>query len=222
MEKRITGIIHRSNTTRRTVRKWIVPEDGQAATTVSSFMQLPFWTVKNGFNAINSFQVLGVAGGVEEQYLIDLQKRYESDGYGFTAAQKAAWLINRNEGTPPNSPYWYKDGMLVYGTCLMSGNVVEIDPTEYTFNTRYRTEPVGTSHPTAFYKVLGLRRSELSAGYSHETQPTKIHNVGVAYYPNSVYIDHTPKGIIASPVWDARDYPCVAGDLYFAKVYTAN
>lgn len=219
------SINSRSDTTPnvRNVRKWIVPEDGQAATTVSSFMQLPFWTEKNGFNAINTFQPLCPIGGTEEQYLYDLQKQYEGDGYGFTAAQKTAWLINKDGGVA-NSPYWYKDGWLVYGSCLMSGNVIEVEsdggkPVEYVFNGRYRTEPYSANHPIAFYRVLGLRRSELTAGYRHETQPTKIHNIGVAYAPNSVYIDHTPKGFIASPVWDARDYPCAAGELYFAKAY---
>lgn len=212
-------VITSAATPQRTVRRWVVPEDGQQATTVSSFMQLPFWTEKNGFNAINSFQVIGVAGGPEEQYLIELQRPYENDGWGYTAEQKAGWLINRTGGAP-NSPYFYKDGNLVYGTCLMSGNKIEIEPTEYIFQTRYRTEPISASHPVTFYKVLGLRRSEMGSGYTFESHPTKIHNIGTAWTPNSGYTANTPKGKIVTPVWDARDFPCAAGALYYAKVYT--
>jgi hypothetical protein len=200
----------------RTVRRWIVPEDGQMAVESSSFMQLPFWTEQNGFNAINSFQVLGVAGGREEQYLMSLQR-----ADAFTVSQKRAWLINTEEGTPPNSPYWYKDGQLVYGSCLMSDNQIEITNTEYVLGSRYRTEPATANHPIAFYKVLGLRASELmTTNYTHENKPTKIHNIGTAWKPNSAFTPNTPKGIIYSPVWDQRDYPCNAGTMYYAKAYT--
>lgn len=200
------------------MRKWIVPEDGQMATTVSSFMQLPFWTAKNGFNAINAFQRICPIGGAEEEYLLELQRPYEADGYGFTAEQKVGWLINKNVGSRPNSPYWYKDGFLVYGTCLMSGNVIETDGVEYVFDARYRGEAF--SHPIAFYRVVGMRRYELGLNYTRESQPTKIHNIGTAWIPNSLYTANTPKGIVVTPVWDYRDYPALAGDLYFAKAYT--
>lgn len=208
------------------VRKWIVPEDGQSASVVSSFMQLPFWTEKNGFNAINTFQRICPIGGAEEQYLHDLQITYENDGWGFTAEQKMGGLVNDGSAAHANSPYWYKDGYLVYGTCLMSGNIIEVErwedgkPIEYVFNTRYRTEPYSANHPVVFYRVVGLRRSELTQGYNHQNQPTKIHRVGTAWVPNSLYTENTPKGLIASPVWDSGDYPSLAGDLYFAKAYT--
>ena len=96
---------------------------------------------------------------------------------------------------------------------------------EYVFRSKYRAEPQGTPvHDIVFYKLLGMRKSQLAAvageQITHVTHPHLVHKCTVALPTDSRFVDHTPKGIIFSPVWDARDYPSNNGGvLYLAKEF---
>lgn len=210
-----------------TVRKWVIPEDGMdtAKEGFSSFQEVPLFTPAGGFGAISQFQRLA---NTEEICLSSMQNA--DDGFGFTVEQKVyGWLISGING---EREYWKKDGALVFGTMVNGGQVIQVEtdgqgrPVEYVFKANYRNDPVAMGkHDITFYKLLGLRRSQVAdvaaQRITHKTHPHLVHRCTVAWYPDNRYTDHTPKGIIYTPVWSPLDYPPNTGGnaLYIAKAF---
>jgi hypothetical protein len=208
------------------VRKWVIPEDGMdtAKEGFSSFQEVPLFTPAGGFGAITQFQRLTA---IEEACLRSMQ--IENDGWGFTVTQKMGWLISSING---EREYWRKDGVLVFGTMVNGGQIIQVEtdiynkPVEYVFKANYRNDPVAMGkHDITFYKLLGLRRSQVAdVGakiINYETHPHLVHRCTVAWYPDNRYTDHTPKGIVYTPVWSPLDYPPNTGGnaLFIARVF---
>jgi len=223
-----------------TVRRWGDPElfalDGISTATikVGNFQEVPlFHTLKDKpthgeFNAITCFQELGKA---EMDFLKKIQPD-DSKAYGFNLKQKMGWLVGAPDVRPPIRIYWsekvtWDDPNLKafrFGTIVFGGQkvLVETDAAghkmEYSFVGKYRGKEKSESIP--FYKIVGMRKSEIGRPVPELLQEGKIQICTTASRGGNFEDRYTEtlKGVVYHPVWSPLDYPSNYGNaLYLAK-----
>ena len=206
----------------RTLRKWgdpILIELLGASTAIvgkSNFQVVKLASVNT--NGIADFNDVANTQRVDYQYLRSLQYAQPSSPFG-SIDQIMNWLVNH--GGTATRPYWMKGTPTLYfGTIGFGGQKIEVDanieyiPGDYPAVEKRETIP--------FRKIYGLRKSEMSAGYTYATHPHKIQRATEARQnPPDTYSD-TPRGTeILHPVWDWRDWPPYphGGALYIADAF---
>ncbi len=221
-----------------TVRKWGDPHlyqlDGMSTADIKigNFQEVPlFHTFKDNpqkgeFGAITCFQELG---RTELDYLKSIQPKDE-----FDLKKKMNWLIGLPNIRPPIQIYWSEEftwddpkiARIRFGTLVFGGQkvLVETDASgnrvEYTFTGTYRKK----SQPEliTFYKVIGMRKSEIGLPVTELLQEGKIQLCTSAVRgggKEDVYSE-TPKGRVYHPVWSPLDYPSnYRTALYLAKEF---
>jgi len=226
-----------------TVRRWddlhLYELDGMTTEgAVGSFQEVPLFhrykdNPSNGeFNAISYYQRFGIT---ERNYLISTQPN-DFEKYGYTVAQKMNLLIENQAGNPPKQAYWIKNGgdwdtaqftHMDFGTLVFGGQNVAVEmeggkPKEYTFFGKYRART--TSEWIKFYKIVGMRRAEMSRPVAELFAEGKIQYYTVANKGagvENVYNEH-PRGYIYHPVWSPLDWRVnsgIADELYLAKEF---
>jgi len=229
-----------------TVRKWGDPIlyelDGMTTEgAVGSFQEVPlFHTDPNKptmgyFNALSSFQTLGVS---EKNFLYKIQPD-DFDKYGFTVEQKINLMIqNPPIIGAPKQAYWIKEGGdwdspqftgMNFGTLVFGGQAVQVEmeggkPKEYKFFGKYRNREL--SEWISFYKLLGMRRSEMARPVAELLAEGKIQRYTTANRgagQENIYNDH-PRGVMYHPVWSPLDWRVNNGNdaLYLAAEFCEN
>lgn len=226
-----------------TVRKWGDPQlyyyDGMTTGgTVGSFQEVPLFhrykdnPARGEFGAISYFQRLGVT---EKDYLYSIQPNDYAQ-YNYTVAQKMNLLIQPPPASPVKQAYWSKTGGdwdtpqftgMNFGTLVFGGQNVAVEmeggkPKEYTFYGKYRNRPA--SEWIKFYKIIGMRRNEMSSPAGKLFDEGKIQYYTVANKGagvENVYNEH-PRGYIYHPIWSPLDWHVnsgVADELYLAQEF---
>lgn len=173
---------------------------------------------KDNFNHVDYYDTVGRWSAVTKFY-VDVQDvlPFIRSLHPVWTSEMENWLIGDiTDGGVPSRPMWWaeKNGIPVLrcGTSVFGENVVMVEaqngkPVEYVYDDKYPTEPSGTSHPIAFYRVFGMRKSDIGR-VTHQSHPWFVHRCNQANskpMPNT--IDWYPKGTtIYYPVLDYADW----------------
>ena len=208
----------------RRVRKWgdpwLVEHCGWTTANVGSNFQPIMLAVFNP-NGGAEFGGVHIFQRVDESFLKGLQYEQldKSPIYG-ELNRIYNWLIN--SAGVAGRPYWYKDGKLVFGCIVFGGQLVRLEtgadgkPLEFVRRGRYAAETDKDLRPLTFYRLQGLRKSQLEEwrgrdGRAYHSQfPHLIQHATSADVSEDVMdiYNEFPRGTeIFHPVWDWRDYP---------------
>lgn len=177
-----------------------------------NFQNIDFFTLQNaentrgGFGAVSNFQPIDSNAVV---YLKSIQPKDSVE-----LKRKMNWLGVEDFPTvnTEGRPYMVKGGRNTWGTMAFGGQRIQVEavngiPVLYQFLGKYQGEPGGTLHKIDFYKVIGLRKSDMTRPVSELLAEGLIQRATEAYYPTNEYNDHPQGGTILCPVWSPLDYP---------------
>jgi hypothetical protein len=195
----------------------------------SNFQNVDLFTPKDGFKSVSVFQKLSKT---ELDYLMSIQP---VDGGTFNS--KMQFLCGERIGVP-SRPYWTRNGTwqelsngdtnitFEFGTMVFGGQKIKVEtdannlPKVYYFDTRYQSESDTQIRPIAFYKLLGMRRSDMGK-YTHQSHPWFIQQCTWASYSENNYKTQWMGGTVYHPVWSPYDWNTNNGSnaLYIAREF---